>query len=52
LRTADDYRAEASEFDKLARKTRDSQLRKHYVDLAAAFRSLAKSLERAADRKT
>src|ERR1051325_601887 len=43
LRTADDYRAEAREFDKLARTTRDPQLKKHYADLAHAFRELAKA---------
>jgi len=52
LRTADDYRAEAREFDKLARTTRDPQLKKHYADLAHAFRELAKAQEQAAAKRT
>jgi hypothetical protein len=46
LRTADDYRAEARAFAALARKTRDPKLKKHYEELAAAFRELAKLRER------
>ena len=52
LRTADDYRAEAREFDRLARQSRDSQLKKHYVDLAHAFRELAKAREQVAVTRT
>jgi hypothetical protein len=52
LRTADDYRAEAREFDRLARQSRDPQLKKHYVDLAVAFRELAKAREQVAVRRT
>jgi hypothetical protein len=51
LRTADEYRADAEDFEQLARKIRDPQLKKHYADLAAAFRALADAHDRGVTKR-
>jgi len=50
MRTVSEYLEEAREYDKLAKKTPDPEIKKHYVELAAAFRNIAEVRQRAVEK--
>jgi hypothetical protein len=47
MRTIEDYRAKAIEFDEIADETRHPELKQGYRELAHSYRALANARERA-----
>jgi hypothetical protein len=47
MRTIEDYRAKATEFDEIADETKHPELKRRYRDLAQSYRALADARERA-----
>ena len=47
MRTVEEYRAKAVEFDDVAEETTHPELKRRYRELAQAYRSLAETRERA-----
>ena len=50
MRTVTEYLDEAREYDRLAKKTANPEIRRHYVELAAALRNLAEARQRAIEK--
>ena len=47
MRTIEDYRAKAIEFDEIAEETKPNELKQAYRNLAQSYRALADARERA-----
>ena len=47
MRTVEDYKAKAAEFDEIARETKHLELKRCYRELAQSYRALANTREQA-----